>query len=38
MVRIMAIAALTALLGCETVEGIGRDVENAGRTMQRVVN
>ena len=38
MVRIMAIAALAALLGCETVEEIGRDVENAGRTMQRVVN
>jgi predicted small secreted protein len=33
------LAALTLSLGaCETVKGAGRDLQNAGESMQRAVN
>ncbi len=36
MYRIMIIAAaLLALTACETVEGVGQDISNAGRAMKR---
>ncbi len=35
--RRIVILALTlfALVGCETVEGVGQDISNAGRAMKR---
>lgn len=38
MLRIGLILALLALGACETTKGFGRDVEAAGRTIQRSVN
>ncbi len=31
----IALPALGALTGCETVKGLGRDIENAGEAIQR---
>lgn len=31
-------AALVALVGCETVQGVGRDITNAGSSTQRLLS
>ena len=35
---ILTLAALTMLAACETVEGFGQDVENAGEAIQEESN
>ncbi len=37
MTRVILILALVGLAACETTKGFGRDVETAGRTIQRSV-
>lgn len=34
----LAISALTALTSCQTVQGLGRDLEGAGNGLQKVGN
>jgi predicted small secreted protein len=33
--RILTLAALIALSGCATVQGLGQDIETTGRVIQR---
>ena len=35
---VLALTALVALAACETVEGAGQDVENAGEAIQDAAN
>ena len=35
--RAVLIVALLLVAGCETTKGVGRDLENAGRAVQRAV-
>ena len=37
MIRIIAITALLALIGCETVDGFGRDVSSSARAVKRAL-
>jgi len=37
MIRIALISAILALAACETIQGAGRDITNAGRTLDRAI-
>jgi len=34
MIRLLAIAAILGLAACETVQGVGRDISNAGQAVE----
>ncbi|MDT8329124.1 MAG: entericidin A/B family lipoprotein [Roseovarius sp.] len=38
--RIMTLCliAVLGLAGCETIQGAGRDIQNAGQTLEKAVN
>jgi predicted small secreted protein len=38
MMGLMAAVILTTLIGCNTMHGAGKDVENAGEGIQRTVD
>ena len=35
MIRIALVLAVLGLAACETVQGVGRDITNAGQTLER---
>ncbi len=37
MIRILAIAAILGLAACETVQGVGRDITNAGQAIDNAL-
>ncbi|MDP5086801.1 MAG: entericidin A/B family lipoprotein [Yoonia sp.] len=37
MIRLLAIAAILSLAACETVQGVGRDITNAGQAIDNAL-
>lgn len=37
MIRLLAIAAILSLAACETVQGVGRDITNAGQAIDSAI-
>lgn len=37
MIRLLAIAAILSLAACETVQGVGRDISNAGQAIDDAI-
>ncbi|SLN63774.1 Entericidin EcnA/B family protein [Roseovarius gaetbuli] len=34
----LGLIAVLGLAGCETIQGAGRDIQNAGQTLEKAVN